>query len=108
MTSTCQALLGVGRMVICISADGEEVHMRIKRINETPNHDTDEKVRPIRRMAASVAVLGLAFAGLAACSDATGDDPLPLSETDTGEIEVDPSVDDGVVEEDGVEEDGGG
>ena len=101
-------------MVICSSADGEEVHMRIQKTKQTNDrgHDAEEAARPVTKLAGSVIVLGLAITGLAACSDVTTDDPLPLSENDSGEIVVDPPADDGVIEdgviEDGVEEDSGG
>lgn len=82
--------------------------MRIQRIKQTnkPGDDAEEATRPVTRLAGSVIVLGMAFTGLAACSDATTDDPLPLSESDSGEIVEDPPADDGVIE-DGVVEDSG-
>ncbi len=83
--------------------------MRIQRSKQTnnPDHDTNEAVRPVTKLAGSAIVLGLAITGLAACSDATADDPLPLSESDSGVIVEDPPADDELID-DAVEEDGGG
>lgn len=95
-------------MVICISADGEEVHMRIKETpSPNPNHNPDEVERPIRWVGARIVVLGLALTGLAACSETTGDGPLPLGDSDSGILVEEAPVEDGVVEDDGLVEDSG-
>ena len=71
-----------------------------------------------RRFGAAALTLGLSATALAACSDSTGDDPLPLSDSDSGVIvddapteeplvEDDPLDDAPVEGEDQMEEDGG-
>ena len=82
--------------------------------SKTPEHPTtDPVVRrflrwPLRAIVVGITALGLA-AGLAACSDDSGSDPLPLGDSDSGVIVDDPPADEAPVDdglEDEMEDDG--
>ena len=60
--------------------------------------------RTSRRFAAAAVALGLSAAVLAACSDSTSEDPLPLTDDDSGVIVEDPPADEPLVDDAPLEE----
>lgn len=77
--------------------------MRSKRSETASSTDIGATVRPLmgwtlKSLAIGAVTLGVA-AGLAACSETSAEDPLPLGESDTGVIVEDAPADDGVMED---------
>lgn len=85
--------------------------MRNKRSETASSGESSTTVWPfvgrtIKGLAIGAVTLGVA-AGLAACSDSTADDPLPLNESDSGVILEDAPVEDAPVEDGVMEGDDG-
>lgn len=79
--------------------------MRNNRVRDIQQQPATGGVRTTgRRLGSAAIAIGLTATGLAACSDSTADDPLPLSEDDSGVIVEESPVEEAPVEEAPVEE----